>query len=213
MPETSQNQDSQQMPDAYDLPETTIQIQSTHPLYLHPHDHPGMTLVYDVLTDSIFLQRKISITIALSVKNKIGIINGTNKKPNSQSKYANAWERCNSMVISSILNSVSSEIRQSIVYFGTACEMWENLLTRYSQSDAPRIFHVRKSITLCTQGALSVNAYFTRFRGLWDELTSLMQIPKCVCDYTCGASRLQDEYEHVQKLTQFLMGLSDTTQM
>lgn len=30
-----------------------------------------------------------------------------------------------------------------------------------------------------------------------------------MCDCTCGASRLQDEYEHVSKLTQFLMGLTE----
>lgn len=78
------------------------------------------------------------------------MINGTNKKPVTRSKYLSAWERCNSMMISCILNYVNSEIRKSIVYFGTACEIWEDLVTRYSQSDAPKIYQVRKSITLCT---------------------------------------------------------------
>lgn len=160
MPETSQvNQSTQanqttQETDVYDLPESLIQLQPGHPLYLHPNDHPGMTLVSDILTDLNFLQWKISITIALSAKNKIGVINGTNKKPGVQSKYLNAWERCNSMVISWLLNSVNPEIRQSIVYFTMASDMWEDLMTRYTQNDASRIFQVRKAITLCTQGSM-----------------------------------------------------------
>lgn len=62
---------------------------------------------------------------------------------------------------------------------------------------------------MCIQGSLTISACFTKFRGLWDELSSLLQSPKCVSNCICGASRLQDEYEHVYKLTQFLMGLSD----
>lgn len=139
-----------------------------------------MTLVTDVLTDSNFTQWKIAITIALSAKNKLGMINGINKKPLPESKYVNAWERCNSMVISWILNSMNHEICQSIVYFPTASEMWDDLVTRYTQSDAPKNFQVRKAITMCTQGTLTISDYFTKFRGLWDELTSLMQNPNCL---------------------------------
>lgn len=28
--------------DEYDLPEVTVQLNPSHPLYLHPDDHPGM---------------------------------------------------------------------------------------------------------------------------------------------------------------------------
>lgn len=89
MPETSQNQETQ-VTYVYDISDSIIQLQPGHPLYLHPNDHPGMTLVYGVLINLNFTQWKISITIVLSAKNKIGIINGSNKTPASQSKYAHA---------------------------------------------------------------------------------------------------------------------------
>lgn len=62
---------------------------------------------------------------------------------------------------------------------------------------------------MCTQGNLSVSAYFTKFRGLWDELTSLIQTPKCVC---VNVLMVHPEFKMrmiVYKLTQILMGLSD----
>lgn len=43
---------------------------------------------------------KRGMLIALSVKNKVSLVNGKCKKPNDDSPTLINWERCNDMVIS-----------------------------------------------------------------------------------------------------------------
>lgn len=59
---------------------------------------------------------------------------------------------------------------------------------------------------------MSVTAYFTRMRTLTDELNAFSPIPKCICPQnscTCGVSAKLEAYEHINSLSQFLMGLND----
>jgi len=52
----------------------------------------------------------------LSAKNKSQFVNGSAKKPEKENSLFNAWQRCNDMVVSWIVHSVSSNIRQSILW-------------------------------------------------------------------------------------------------
>lgn len=61
-----------------------------------------------------------------------------------------------------------------------------------------------------TQENLSLSAYHTKFKALWDEYINISQPPKCTCHCSCGAAKLIQEYEDLHKLTQFLMGLNDS---
>lgn len=118
---------------------TSIQLDPFHPLYLHPNDHPGLHLVNQILTGENFNQWRRAMTIALSAKIKLGMVNGTCAKPNATSSYLNLWSRCNDMVTSWLLNSVSPEIGSSIVYLNTAQEIWEDLHSRFTQSNIPTV--------------------------------------------------------------------------
>ena len=56
--------------------------------------------------------------IALSVKNKLGFIDGSIQKPEGNDlNLLQSWTRNNNMVISWILNSVSKEISASVLFF------------------------------------------------------------------------------------------------
>lgn len=55
----------------------------THPYYLHHSDSPGLVLVSQVLTGENHNSWSQAMNIALSVKNKIGFINGALPMPNS----------------------------------------------------------------------------------------------------------------------------------
>lgn len=48
--------------------------------------------------------------MALTAKNKIGLVDGTIAKPNSSDPKFASWRRCNTMILSWILNFVSKEI-------------------------------------------------------------------------------------------------------
>lgn len=113
------------------------------------------------------------------------------------------------MVIAWLLNFVSMDILSSISFLPTAHQIWEDLKNRFTQGHLPQIYQIKKDIFSCVQGPMSINSYFTKFRGMWDELTNLSQLPRCVCNCSCGAVQFCEENENTQKLLQFLMGLND----
>lgn len=139
------------------------------------------------------------------------MINGTLPRPVANSPYLHHWIRCNDMVISWLLNSVSVDIRNNIAYLPTAKLIWDDLATRFSKTNVPRLFHLRKDQASLSQGSLSITACFTKFRTLIDELDNLSSIPRCTCTLcTCGFNQKIETYEQGLKLSQFLMGLNDT---
>ena len=85
----------------------------------------------------------------LNSKNKLGFVNGTIKAPSEEinhKEYA-AWSWYNDMVHSWIINTLSLEILDSVIYYLTANEVWEDLHERFSQSNAPHIFEIQRDIT------------------------------------------------------------------
>lgn len=78
--------------------------------------------------------------MALTAKNKVGFVDGTFLQPQIDDLLHCAWTRCNSMVISWLLNSVTREIANSLMYLATARDIWIDLQDRFHQSNAPRIF-------------------------------------------------------------------------
>lgn len=65
--------------------------------------------------------------ISLSAKNKTGYVDGTLVKPLATSISYEAWECCNSMLISWMLGVLDQNIAQSVLYFTTAREIRLNL--------------------------------------------------------------------------------------
>jgi len=64
---------------------------------------------------------------ALGAKNKIPFINGSIHVADPLDLNHNAWERCNHVVHSWIINSVSDSIAQTIVFHDNAFDVWEDL--------------------------------------------------------------------------------------
>lgn len=60
------------------------------------------------------------------------------------------------------------------------------------------------------QDKLSISAYYTKFKKLYDDLLSVPNVPKCTCVCACKAKGEIEQYEETMKVTQFLMGLNDT---
>ena len=99
------------------------------------------------------------MTLALNSKNKLGFVNGSIKALSEEinrEEYA-AWSQCNDMVHYWIINTLSPEISDSVIYYSTAHEVWEDLHERFSQSNAPRIFEIQQDIACLRQEQLSVS--------------------------------------------------------
>ncbi|KAF5459711.1 hypothetical protein F2P56_019633, partial [Juglans regia] len=155
---------------------------SSSPYYLHPSDNPGALLVSEIFTGDNYIAWSRSITIALTVKNKAVFIDGTILAPPvNQSILHTAWLRANNLVLSWLMNSISKDIRNSLLYVASAVDLWKELKTRYLRSDGPRVFHLEKSLSSITQDSLSITEYFSSFKTLWDEYINYRPFPTCSC--------------------------------
>lgn len=148
--------------------------------------------------------------IALSVKNKLGFIDGTiAKPPSSDLVLNNAWIRNNNFVLSWNLNSVLKEISSSILYGDSAFDVWKDLEEHYCQSNAPRIFQLRRELMNLVQDQKPVSMYFTKLKAVREELLNFR--PSCSCGKcTCGGVKELSEFIQNEYVTQFLMGLNET---
>lgn len=150
-------------------------------LFLHHGDSPSSILVSQPLKGENFNSWSQSMLMALSAKNKLCLIDGLLSKPSDSSTIFKAWTRCNDMVLSWIINSVSKKIAASIIYIDNAEAMWKDLKERFSQGNGPQIFQLQKSIVAITQGSNSVSSYYTHLKTVWDELSNYRPIPQCSC--------------------------------
>lgn len=141
---------------------------SLSPYFLQSGDHPGIILVSHLLTGSNYNTWSRAISMALTAKNKLGFVDSTIVQPPLNDLLYGSWLRCNSMVISWILNSVAKDIADSLMYLSTAREVWLDLRERFQQSNAPRIYQVKKLLSGLHQGAMDVSSYYTKLRTLWD---------------------------------------------
>lgn len=148
--------------------------------------------------------------IALSVKNKLGFINGSIPRPEKDDLvHHNAWIRNNNVVISWILNSVSKEISASLIFSELASDIWTDLQDRFQQSNGPRIFQLRRELMNIKQEQQSISAYFTMLKSVWEELNKFR--PTCTCSMcTCGGLKEIKSYHQLEYTMSFLMGLNDT---
>ena len=71
---------------------------------------------------------------------KIPFIDGSYTKPDAGSPLLPYWQTCNDMVLSWLLNSLHKNIRDSVIFFEKASDMWKKLEERYEQSNKARLF-------------------------------------------------------------------------
>ncbi|XP_073067251.1 uncharacterized protein [Primulina eburnea] len=144
--------------------------------------------------------------MALTAKNKLCFVDRTIVPPPPDDLLYGAWICCNSMVISWIHNSVSRDVADCLIYIPTTSEMWIDLRDRFLQSNALRIFQIKKLLTDLHQGSMNISAYYTRLRTLWDELKDFQPIAPC----HCGSMKQRVNFQNHECVLQFLMGLNDS---
>ncbi|XP_013632827.1 PREDICTED: uncharacterized protein LOC106338383 [Brassica oleracea var. oleracea] len=165
-----------------------------NPFFLHNSDHAGLALVTDRLASGAdFHAWRRLVCMALNVRNKLGFIDGTNLKPPDNHRDSGAWSRCNDMVSTWLMNSVSKKIGQSLLLVNNAEGMWKNLMSRFKQDDAPRIYEIEQKLSNIQQGSLDISTYYTELITLWEEYQNYVDLP------------LQ-QWSRVMK---FLMGLNE----
>uniref|UniRef100_A0A2N9FUD2 Reverse transcriptase Ty1/copia-type domain-containing protein n=1 Tax=Fagus sylvatica TaxID=28930 RepID=A0A2N9FUD2_FAGSY len=184
------------------------------PCYLHASDNSSLILVTEPLTGDNFHSWFRSMNMALTIKNKLGFVDGSIREPEDGFRsplYAH-WTRCNTVVITWILNCVSKKIHASVLYKPTAYVIWKELQDKFSQSNGPQIFQLEKDIGSLTQNQNSVSDYYTNLQGLWEELLNYSPNPVCNCTPSCSCGAMTKTMEKYEQrcVMQFLMGLNES---
>lgn len=183
------------------------------PYHLHPTD-TGLKIVLNVFTGVGFKNWKRSVSIALSGKNKLGFVDGIVKRSSSNATLAKAWDRVNDIVLGWLLGAVDEKIFGSVLWFKTAKEVWENLEQRFGQSSSAQLFTVQEQISKAFQSQdMSIEEFYTKMKGLWDEVDALDPLPTCECSgCTCNLTQKTFKSQQGRRLIQFLMKLDNKYQ-
>ncbi|KAJ0520852.1 putative RNA-directed DNA polymerase [Helianthus annuus] len=190
--------------------ETLIsKLEPDNPLYLHASDSTHLTVVNIKLkgTENYIVWAN-AMLLALRVKNKLGFVDGSIDKPVDDEVLTAQWERCNSVVLTWILNSVSEELYLGQVYSKLASEVWKDLKETYDKIDGSVVFNLYQKINGFNQSGLSVSEYYHKLNIMWKQLDQILQLPSC----TCNASTSFNNFNQMIKLMQFLMGLDSVYQ-
>ncbi|KAH9651461.1 protein kinase domain-containing protein [Citrus sinensis] len=172
---------------------------------VHPSDSPTAVLVSPLLTGDNYGTWVRAMTMTLRAKNKLGFVDGTISKPDEDEDDGGRWQRCNDLVGSWVLNSISNELAGSVLYAQSAREVWQDLQERFQQTNAPKIYELKHAISNLRQGDASVSLYYTRMKALWDELNSLQQVGPC----TCANAKTVSQLQQLDRAMEFLQGLHD----
>ncbi|KAK4730271.1 hypothetical protein R3W88_023259 [Solanum pinnatisectum] len=169
-------------------------IDHNHPLFPQHTDTPGSSLISLQLTSSEnYALWNRSFRIGLVGKSKLGFVDGRFPKSMFEPMLFNQWGKCNTVVLSWIMNIVRSGLLSSVV-------------ERFDTINESRIFQLHREIHTLIQGTMYVADYHSRLRDLWDEYYALMPCPSC----PYPESKKFGEYYDCQRLLQFLMRLNES---
>ncbi|KAH0678489.1 hypothetical protein KY284_019574 [Solanum tuberosum] len=184
-----------------------VEIDHHHPLYLHPSDTPGSSLVSIQLTgQENYAIWSRSMRLGLLGKSKLGFVDGKHPREVFPSSLHDLWEKCNAIVLSWIINSIRKDLLSSVIYASNASKVWIDLKERFDKVDGSRIHYFHKEIHTMSQGTSTVSSYYSRLRECWDEFDAIMPCPGC----NCPESRTYMHHFEYQRLLQFLTGLNDS---
>lgn len=186
-------------------------IETTSPLYLHPSEGSESVVVQQLQGSSNYRTWKRSMEVALTSKRKLGFVTGSVVRDKSDPVKQEEWDACNSMIISWIFANVNETIKQSIMFMGSASDMWKNMEQRFTIAHGARKYPICKQIFETKQKGRPVNDYYTQLQMLWEELENLTTYPPIsemnpeMVNYVSFRQKQQEE----MKLFQFLNGLDE----
>ncbi|GKC96662.1 ribonuclease H-like domain-containing protein [Tanacetum coccineum] len=179
-----------------------------NPLHMNPNDSTSTSLIPFKMTGlENYRIWASAMKLALQARNKYDFVDGSCvKSAYSTSNVLSAQcDRCNVVVLTWIMNSVSADVYMGLVYSVDAATVWKNLESTYDKVDGSIIFNLLHKIICLKQEGSSLADYYHRLNSLWREFDALTKLPTCVCD----ANKELDTHNKLMKLMQFLMGLDE----
>jgi len=136
--------------------------------FVHSSDGPSFVSFTPVLNGSNYYSWACSMRRALSGKMKFEFVDGTIPMVTDPFDHLfRAWNRCNMLVHSWIMNSLSKSIAQSIVFMENASDVWLDLKEQFAQGDLVRIFELMQEIYALKQDSrcftIEDSSFFDRY--------------------------------------------------
>lgn len=177
------------------------------PFTLSNGDNPGNTIISEVLDGTNYSSWQIAMTVALDAKNKLAFVDGSLPRPHDLHPMFRIWSRCNSMVKSWLLTSVTKQIYKSILRFNDASEIWKDLMKRFHITNIPRSYSLSQQIWSLQQGSMELSEYYTTLKTLWDDLDGADCVVTC---HNCTCCKVVDKRIENAKIIKFLAGLNES---
>lgn len=120
-------------------------------LYVHPSDSPG-TLLAHKFEGTGFVTWKRAFLVRLSTKSKIGFVTGAVKRDDFPLEKQSNWDKANGMVLAWLFFALDVPIKESVIYFATAAEVWADLCERWDYPPGTRLYALRQESHKIEQG-------------------------------------------------------------
>ncbi|GKE39061.1 ribonuclease H-like domain-containing protein [Tanacetum coccineum] len=138
-----------------DQPTLISKLDLSSPLHLHPNDSTTLTIISVKLKGTENYQVwSCAMLLALEGKNKIGFINGSCRRSNTDEVLERQWDRVNAV---------------------------DELKETYDKVDGFVTFNMHHKINSLSQNGSSIADYYHRLNVLWKQFDSLVQLPRCTC--------------------------------
>ena len=189
-----------------------VSLDQTRPYFVHPSDVPSFVTVTPILNGSNYHYWAHSRRRVLGGKMKFEFVDGTIPLVTDLFDPSfREWNRCNILIHSWILNSISPSISQSIVFMENVMDAWKDLKERFAQGDLVRISELMQEIYTLQQDSKSDTTFYSELKILWEELEIYFPMPSCSCRVQCTCqSMITARKNHVLLyVICFLIGLNE----
>ncbi|KAG6472418.1 hypothetical protein ZIOFF_069880 [Zingiber officinale] len=130
----------------------------------------GLQIVSEKLSETNYASWAVVVELYVEGHDKLDILHGTKVKLDEKDPSFRTWRCDNIQLMTWMLNSINSGIKQVILHNKTAYDMWKTLEQMYGRRhDMLCTYQISSQIFKLEQGSMSVTNYFATLKGLWDE--------------------------------------------
>lgn len=133
-------------------PKAQPPTQVDSPFYVRPSDNPNLVTISSKIDGNNHIVWIISMCRVLGAKKNLTIIDGSMEILDFDDLNRAAWEQCNHLVHSWIINYVSDSISQTIIFHQNSIDVWNDLKEIFSKIDRVRVAHLRFQLNNMKQG-------------------------------------------------------------
>lgn len=148
--------------------------------------------------------------MGLAGKMKLSVVKGKIPRPEEETPQQDRWDRCNVVVMSWIMNSVSPKIGESLIHSRCCIQAWSELHLLFGTSNDVALFNLRRNMSSFIQGDMNIATYYGKLKKFWDDEDALDEYELYEKGTLCKYSQVMAEKKTRGRIIQFLMGFTDT---